>query len=137
MIQRYPHTSVIKFNIELDNGTSIPDVVTYYINIKGRFEPTGRNANLNYKAKWYCPKSVFKDVTIGSETSTYITPNNSDAIITDNFGNPIALSDVQQLADDDGNILIPIAGQSIEYLGTSYKITQAFSYQRHCEIWLD
>ncbi len=56
MIKRYPHKAVIKINTEIDNGTAIPDVVDKEITLQGRYEPTGQSKNIDYKAKFYCPK---------------------------------------------------------------------------------
>lgn len=56
MIKRYPHTATIKINKEIDNGTGIPEIENKEISIKGRYEPTGQSKNIDYKAKFYCPK---------------------------------------------------------------------------------
>lgn len=136
MIKRYPHTSIVKYRVEVDNGTSIPDVMQYLINLTGRFEPVGRNANLNYKAKFYCPKSSFRSVMVGGKETVYLQ-NNDGVFITDNNGVPLTLGGLESLTDDNGDLLIDIAGKELNYMGKSYVITQIFPYQRHCEIWLD
>lgn len=66
MIQRYPHIAVVKTVTEVDNGTSIPTTETTTKDVKGRFEPTGRNSNLNYTAKYYCSLVEVDGIIAGS-----------------------------------------------------------------------
>lgn len=56
MIERYPHTAKIEVTREVDNGTGIPSIETETFEVVGRYEPAGANKNLDYSAKFYCPK---------------------------------------------------------------------------------
>jgi len=54
MFERHPHIGKMVIGTETDNGTGIPKVNDTEIEVKGRYEPTGQNKKLDYKAKFYC-----------------------------------------------------------------------------------
>lgn len=54
MFTRYPHTGIIRTITENEQTDGISEFVTADVNIKGRFEPTSQNKNIDYSAKFYC-----------------------------------------------------------------------------------
>lgn len=58
MIDRYPHTAVVKISTESNDPIPVISKSEFTIE-KGRYEPAngvgGGTNNLNYSAKFYCP----------------------------------------------------------------------------------
>ncbi len=71
MIKRYPHTGVIKVNVETENGTSTPDISLEDVVIKGRYEPASQNRALDYSAKWFCKKSEIEPFEVDGNPLIY------------------------------------------------------------------
>jgi len=54
MIVRFPHNATV--TIETPGSGPFPQPTLTAIDLKGRYEPSPANANLNYSAKFYCDR---------------------------------------------------------------------------------
>lgn len=68
MIKRYPHVGKIIVSTEDLNGDGLHSSTKSETTIQGRFENESTTKNVDYSAKFYCPKLDFQPFEIDGET---------------------------------------------------------------------
>lgn len=71
MFKRYPHKAKIVISKETDNGSGIPQLTDTEIELIGRYEPSGQNKALDYKAKFYCKLLDLKPFEVDGQKLIY------------------------------------------------------------------
>ena len=67
MFNRYPHKGKIIVTIEVDNGTSTPDISETETEIVGRYEPGGQRSSFDYSARFYCKKNSIEQFKVDGQ----------------------------------------------------------------------
>ncbi len=76
ILDRYPHTGVIKIVTETESKTGIPSLSTKEIKVKGRYEQTAVGKNIDYSSVFYT--TVQKEVnTFEADGQTFVYENRS------------------------------------------------------------
>lgn len=68
MLKRYPHTAKIIISTEDENGDGIHTDTEMETIVTGRYENESSNKNVDYSAKFYCPRLDFAPFEIDGQT---------------------------------------------------------------------